>query len=186
MRHKIFFAILACTSLAGCANSTGRFGYVHAEGYTTGAASFAAYDGPTPVVVRNNPFPGDADGQKFAAAMPEINRWRFKFVNARPTPGYGYRFVVEFSREGGLGTHSVCATDLPVRPPPLASSTDGIPFRAGFCRNGGGISEVAGLAPLAPSPDDPEFRTFLANLVSLLTPPIDSPGMRGNDGVLVR
>jgi hypothetical protein len=182
VRHKSATVLLAGLALASCANTTGRFSYVYAEGYTASTAAFAAADGATPVVVRNNPFPGDADGAKFAAAMPTDTYWRFKFVNSRPTPGFGYRFVVEFGQDPGPGTYSVCATDLPVQTPlPPDGATDGIPFRAGFCRNGGAISEVAGLAPLASSPGDPAFRNFLANLVSLLTPSIDSHSMRDTE-----
>jgi len=183
VRHKAATVLLACGVLAGCANTSGRFGNVHAEGYTAGTAAFAAADGPMQVVVRSNPFPGDADGAKFAAAMPTDTVWRFKFVNSRPAPGYGYRFVVEFGQAPGLGTDSVCASAMPVRPPlPPVKPTDGIPFRAGFCRNGGGISEVAGVAPVAPSPDAPEFRNFLANLISLLTPANDPPSLRDYEG----
>jgi hypothetical protein len=184
VRHRSATVLLACLALAGCANTTGRFSYVYAEGYTASTAAFAAADGPMSVVVRNNPFPDDADGARFAAAMPTDTIWRFKFVNSRLVPGYGYRFVVEFRQDPGLGTYSVCATDLPVQTPlPPGGAMDGIPFRAGFCRNGGGISEVAGIAPVAPSPDAPEFRSFLANLVSLLTPPIDSPSIRDYEGI---
>jgi hypothetical protein len=174
---------LACLALAGCANTSGRFSNVHTEGYTVGTAAFAAADGPMPVVVRNNPFQGDADGARFAAAMPTNTIWRFKFVNSRPAPGYGYRFVIEFRQDTGFGTDSVCATDLPVRSSlPPDSAVDGIPFRAGFCRNGGDISEIAGLAPVVRSPDAPEFRNFLSNLVSLLTPAMDPPSVRDYEG----
>lgn len=184
MQHRAATVLLACLALVGCANTNGRFNYIQAEGYTASAAAFAAADGPMPVVVRNNPFPGDADGARFAAAMPTDTIWRFKFVNSRPAPGYGYRIVIEFGQNPGLGKGSVCATDLPVQTPlPQESAADSIPFRAGFCRNGGGISEIAGSAPVAPSPDAPEFRNFLANLVSLLTPPIDPPSLRDYDGV---
>jgi hypothetical protein len=183
VRPESATVLLACLALAGCANTTGRFNYVHAEGYTASTAAFAATDAPTPVLVRNNPFPGDADGAKFAAAMPTDTIWRFKFVNSRPAPGYGYRFIVEFRQDPGLGTNSVCTTDVPVRATlPPDGATDGIPFRAGFCRNGGVISEIAGIAPVARSPDAPEFRNFLANLVSVLTPPLDSPSMRDTEG----
>jgi hypothetical protein len=183
VRHRSATVLLACLALAGCANPTGRFNYVHTEGYTASTAAFAAADGPTSVVVRNNPFPGDTDGARLAAAMPTDTIWRFKFVNSRPARSYGYLFVIEFGQNAKLGTYSVCATDLPVQTPlPPDSATDGIPFRAGFCRNGSGISEVAGVAPHAPSPDAPEFRNFLANLVSSLTPPNDSPSIRDYEG----
>jgi len=179
-------AILAfALCLGGCANTTGRFGALATSGYAPSAVSLAVSDGPIPVVVRNNPFPDDADLAKFAAAMPNDNQWRMKFVPSRASPGFGYRFVVEFNDTGGLGGPSVCATDLPAPPPPrLTGEPRGIPFRAGFCRQGSGLSEIAGVAPDAPTAADPDFRKFLANLVTLLTPSVEPWSQRGGDPLI--
>ncbi len=130
----------------------------------------AAQEGPVPLTIRGNPFPGVDAGRLAQATIagmtrsPALRPIRLTTGDAGPR-GVDHRFVIAYG-EPRVGANGLCAE-------PDAPFADGgrIVATVAFCIGGRLVSTARGrLLEAAAAPEDPAFQSFLEGLTGTLLP----------------
>lgn len=149
--------------LAGCAGSviTNR-----SEGGNPSMqlyAPYAAMNGTTLAIVRNNPFPGDPIGQAVIAVMNANNPMlSYHFAPATLPNWNGYTVVFAFGRVPPTNISLCQNTSMPVPPMP----PDEIAVVADLCLGPQLVTEVVGHTGAVGGPDDPRFAALVSQTMS--------------------
>ena len=125
-------------------------------------APYAAMDGTSLAVIRNNPFAGDRDNQLVLATMRTHNPMlKYRFALA-PTPDWnGYSVIFVFG-EPPIGNQNLCQNaTLPPRPMPAGTTT----VMADLCYGPLLITEVYGHTAAVRGPDDPRFASLVGGVL---------------------
>ena len=176
--------------LAGCVAGVGGGSYYAFQMtalYSWRQLGYVQSQGPVPIVVHGNPFPGvpaEPFARNVAAAMTGANAGpplRFTIDPPAPTRQANYYVVVVFG-SGWVGGSDLCQ----VKRPEVQPSGPRVHAEAAFCIDERRISEIKGdMAAEASGPDDPNFIAFMRGLTANLMPLRDavneqrrcSPGM---------
>lgn len=160
-RHRLRLALLAgvLALLASCAGGVTTY---RSEGGNPSAqlyAPYAAMNGTTLAIVRDDPFPGDPAGLAVIQVMNANNPMRSYHFAPATLPGWnGYTLVFAFG-EPPTTNISLCQnTSMPVPPMPPGE----IAVIADLCLGPELITEVYGHSGAVAGPEDPRF----ADLVS--------------------
>jgi hypothetical protein len=145
--------------LAGCAGGVTTY---RSEGGNPSAqlyAPYAAMNGPTLAIVRNDPFPGDPAGLAVIGVMNANNPMRSYHFAPAALPGWnGYTVVFAFGVLPPTNISLCQNTSMPLPPMPPGE----IAVIADLCMGPELITEVYGHTGAVDSPEDPRF----ADLVS--------------------
>lgn len=145
--------------------------------YRRSAVFVAGGQGPVPVLIRGNPFPG-VDAMRLSAATLAGMARSAAIAPARLTTGdpgarsVDYRFIVAFG-EPQLGANGLCAApDAPF------ASGEPLTATAAFCIGDRLLSTTRGrLHEAADSPEGEVFQGFVHGLTNAMLPP-HNPRMR--------
>jgi hypothetical protein len=155
--------------LGGCADTSIVHYSYYNSAYTPGHVDLAAASGQSLAVIRNNPFPEDADNRGVVAAMQARNfgpKMYFAQVE-RPDDRYGYKVILDFG--GARGGYDQCKT---APAPPAKTPTNGpISVLATFCVGDTLLTDALGSIGSASGPDDPRFQHLIGDIMVALTPP---------------
>jgi len=177
---RLAAAVLAAALLAGCGGAATTYGFYAEPRYSSGELGFVSRQGPVPVEVRGNPF--SVPDARLAAAVADAMQGRnfgppLAFTDRPPGERpYDYRVVMAFDQPP-QASFDLCAAAAPPEP-----ATQGGPLhaKAAFCLGRYRYTEIQGSIPAASGPDDPRFRTLIAQLTIELLPAND-PSRFGND-----
>lgn len=164
----VFLVLLA----AGCAAPLATYyGDDVSALYRRSVVHAAAAEGPVPLVIRGNPFPGVDDMRLAGATISGMSRSLalapIRLTTGDPGPrSVDHRFIVAFG-EPALGSNGLCAApDAPF------ARGERIAATAAFCIGDRLVSTARGrLFESADSPEGPVFQSFLQGLADALLPP---------------
>lgn len=163
---------LILTGLLGACAGGGAiyFGDEASALYRRQEVEMAALQGPVPLTIRGNPFPGTDPGALGAVVVAAMTRSP-AVAPMRPTtadPGpraVDYRIVLAFGQPR-LGVAGLCAAPETVPP-----SGEGISAVASFCIGERMLSTIRGrMTEPAQGPEDPRFAAFVSGLALYLLP----------------
>lgn len=148
--------------LAGCNGVTtyrSEGGNISAQLY----APYAAMNGTTLAIVRNDPFPGDPTGQAVIAVMNAHNPMlSYHFAPATLPNWNGYTVVFAFGRLPATNISLCQNTSMPIPPMPAGETA----VIADLCMGPGLITEVVGHSGPVGGPDDPRFADLVSQTMS--------------------
>jgi hypothetical protein len=181
--RTVLLGVLPAAALAAgaCAGPTVYSSY-YASLYEPAQVRFAAAVGPTLAVIRENPFPSDADNQGVLAAMQGQTFAARLFFSQTPRADdrYGYKVVLNFG-SSLYGTSGQC--ELQPTPPARTPPAGRITASAAFCIGDALLSDAHGSVHGAAGPDDPDFRRLIGDLLVALTPAYN-PNRRERFGLM--
>ncbi len=137
---------------------------------------YAAADGPVPVTVYNDPFPGADNDKSVVAAMQGRN------------PGPPLRFIEAGAGLNKAGYRVIIAFDSPpfsrcaAAPPPPAHPADRTNVSAAFCIGDQILSDAVASGGPADTPQDPRFARLMQDLLSALLPYYDPSSQNQSGG----
>ncbi len=157
--------LVAAATLAGCNGivtyrSEGA-GNPSAQTY----APYAAMNGTTLLVVRNNPFPSDRNSEAVRAVVSTHNPMRgYRFSLTMPPDWNGYTVMLGFG-QSPIGNQSLCQNaQLPLRPTPSGRTA----LIADLCYGPQLVTEAYGHSPAVSGPDDPRFGSLVGQVMTEL------------------
>jgi hypothetical protein len=170
-------AALAVLLVAGCAGGTTTYrseaaGSPSAQTY----APYAAMNGVNQLVIRNNPYPTDPDGQVLLSIVQTHNPMqRYHFTLGAGPQWNGYTVIFGYG-ESPVGNQDLCKNvALPLRPMPPGQTA----VMADLCYGPLLITEVYGHTQFIADPHDPRLAALVGgvmeDLFALRTPPYHVP-----------
>jgi len=142
---------------------------------------YAAADGPLPVTIFNDPFPGPDNDTGVIAAMQGRNPGPpLTFIAAGPGANMaGYRIILAFDAPA----FSRCgAAPPPPSPSPAARPPARTRISAAFCLDNRILSDASADAGAIATPQDPHFARLIQDLLSALLPYYDPSSQNQSGG----
>lgn len=172
MRTSRIMTAIGLTSALVAGTATARAAVVYsnyyASGYSPSQVQLASASGETLAVILGQPFANDPGNAGVVAAMQGQNPGpKLHFTQTpRPDDKYGYKVVMAFGGvAGGYGTLCKVPSDGYVR---ASSPTE---VSAAFCVGHHELSYASAWTSSATSPNDPNFRSMMRDVLTALTPP---------------